>query len=156
MCTGCVLAVIAALLVIGGVECNPSSAGKGQSADEVSRCLDDLSQKLLNTRTELSVKITDAMHELTVILQACKQQVATHNNRLAAIERTQTALQAELTTLKASLPAPGATPSAPQQASTAPSLAMKDVVRELNLRESKKANIVISGIKPSCSLLLIW
>ena len=110
--------------------------------------LDDLFQELRNTRTELSVKITDAMHELTVMLQACEQQVA-HNNQLAAIEHTQTALQAELVTLKALLPAPRATPSAPQQASTAPSLAMNAVMRELSLRESKKANIVISGIKPS-------
>ena len=67
---------------------------------------------------------------------------------MAAIEHTQTAPQAELATLKSLLPAPEATPSAPQQASTAPSLAMNDVVRELSLRESKKANIVISGIKP--------
>ena len=80
MCTGCVLAVIAAILVIGGVERNPGPAGKGQSADDVSRRLDDLFQELRNSRTELSVKITDAMHELTIKLQTYEQQVATHNN----------------------------------------------------------------------------
>ena len=77
------------------------------------------------------------MHELTVMLLACEQQVATHNNRLVAIERTQTALQAELATVKFWLLASGETPSAPQQASTAPSLTRNDVVRELSLCESK-------------------
>ncbi len=149
----CVAAcVLIVLLVIGGVEQNPGPHAGGKD-DDLAKRLDDLFQEIHDTRAALSTKIDDAMRDLTKQLLVCEQQVAAHNDRLTAIARAQATLQADVTMMKNS--PPGATLTAASHTTSAqtaaPTVAMADVIRELELRASKKSNVIISGIKPSLS-----
>ena len=73
--------------------------------------------------------------------------------RLVAMKNSRTAMAAELATLKATLNAASAwttaTSPAPSLSSPTQPLVVNDVVRELDMRALKKANIVLSGLRSS-------
>ena len=125
--------------------------------DELARRLDELFQELRDSRAALVTKIDDSMHDLAIKLHACEQQLTSHHDRLAAIERAQVTMETDIAALKAS-------PAAGTQSTTAvtvtpnvpPPLAMDSVVRELNLRASKK-RISLSQVSDLlCLLITIW
>ena len=110
-------------------------------------------RNLCDTRATLSLKIDDSVQDLTTKLRSCEDLVTSTVERLVAVENSHTAMTTELATLKATLNAAsaGATAASPASAlsSPTPPLVMNDVVRELDMRASKKANIVLSGLRSS-------
>ena len=64
----------------------------------------------------------DAVHDLTIQLRTCEAMVTSHATRLDQLEKAQATMATE------------------QQ------LPMNDVVRELDIRTSKKTNIVLGGV----------
>ena len=96
-------------------------------------------------------KIDQSMKSLAAQLQACERRLTSHSDRLDTIERAQAAMETDVITLKTTFS--GLTASAPTQptvaASTPSALAASHVLRELDLRASRKANLSISGLRPS-------
>ena len=99
------------------------------------------------TRVALLTKINNAMRDLATMLLACEQQLTTHNDRLAAIERTRTTLEADIVTPETSLQV--ATQPTTTTASSPSPVAKDNVVLEINLRAPKQSNLIISGVEPS-------
>ena len=107
--------------------------------------------ELRDTQATLSLKINDSVRDITTKLCACKNLVTSTVERLVAVENSHTAMAAELAALKATLNAASnwATVASPAPAllSPTPPLVVSDVVRELDMRAFKKANIVLSGLR---------
>ena len=87
----------------------------------------------------------------------CEDLVTSTVERLIAVENSHTAMAAELATLKATLNAvsTGATAASPAPALSfpTPSLVLNDVVRELDMRVSNKANIILSAFRSSSTTI---
>ncbi len=153
----CILAV---LLIIGGVELNPGPRGSAEPTskiEDIVHRLDDLFTELRDARTSLSSKLDDTMREvrqLTTRLQQCETDIGSYRIRLDAMERAQATVTAQLAALQASSTATATSTTAPAVANdtSPPPIRLSDVVRELDMRASKKSNIVISGIRPSSTV----
>jgi hypothetical protein len=117
--------------------------------------MDDIMMELRDTRTALSIKIDDSFKDLSTKLQLCEQQLAVCSAR---IDQSRAHMQANIDTLQADVL------KLKTEASTWPSLhttigtplttlpsspSINKVVHELNLRTSKKANIILSGLQLS-------
>jgi hypothetical protein len=108
-------------------------------------------------RTALLNKIDESARQITARLQATELLIAAHTTRLDAVDQAQADLTTQLAALKLDMTNRTAAPHTPSAMaaviSTASSvsspLAMDDVIREIDLRSSKKSNIVLSGVKPS-------
>jgi hypothetical protein len=117
--------------------------------------IDELFREVQDTRTTLLAKIDTSVHDLIAKLRTCEDMVADHNTRIDAVEHTQAAMTTQIAALLALLTAPnpiGASTGTVPTGSAAPAsvpLAINDVVRELDRRASKRANIVLRGVKAS-------
>jgi hypothetical protein len=101
---------------------------------------------LLNYATQRIVwqrKLT-TVNIISARLKTCEDLVASYGARLGDVERAQHTMEAQIATLQVSLSAPRAPAPAAAPAVTATSLS--DVILELDLRVSKKTNIVLSGV----------
>lgn len=141
--------VIVLLLIISGVELNPGPAPK---MDDFVQRLDDLFRELRDTRTTLLAKIDDSARDLTLRLQHCETLVTSFTTRLSDVERSRDTMAGQIAALQASIATINIT--APHAASAAPAsrVEISDVMHELDMRASKKANIVLSGLQPSSRL----
>lgn len=142
--------IIAVLLAVSGIEPNPGP-GPGPGAvklEDIARRLDDVFNELRDLRASLSTKIDDCVHEL----RTCEARVTAQAARLDAVEKTLADNAAQLAALHTSTAnqaiAITTAPPTPMAASSI-SVTMGDIMRELNMRASKKANIILSGVKAS-------
>ncbi len=145
------LCLILMLLAIGCVESNP---GPGPRNEEVIQRMDDLARELRDMRAVLSVKLDDAVRNFTDRLLAYDVQLAAVSTRLDGLDRVKATNAADMADVRAKLAAlsPGAGASVPTViTSTTPAVSVNDVVRELDLRSSRKANIVISGLSATAA-----
>jgi hypothetical protein len=124
---------------------NPGPGPK-QHEDLVQR-MDLLFTELRDTKDTLAKKIDDSVNIISARLKTCEDFVASYGARLGDVERAQHTMEAQIATLQASLSAPRAPAPAAAPAVTATSLS--DVIHELDLRASKKTNIVLSGVLPA-------
>ncbi len=144
------LSLILALLAIGCVELNP-----GPRNDEVMQRLDDLAREFRDMRAALSTKLDDAVCNLTDKMKAYDIQLAAVMARLDGVDRILATNATELVDVRAQLTAlpTGATTPTPPIVSTAATaispVSINEVVREIDRRSSKKANIVVSGLNTS-------
>lgn len=140
-----VTCIIGLLLLIAGVESNP-----GPKYDDLTHQLNDILTELRDTRTALTTKIDDAINNLSAKLQTCQQNVNDLRLRLDLADRCCSNMQIDIDSLKtqftklaADVTGKSITPSivpSPVPVST------NDVVKELYLRDLKKANIIITGL----------
>jgi septal ring factor EnvC (AmiA/AmiB activator) len=102
--------IIAILLVVGGVELNPGPPSSKQ-LDEIVQRLEDLSRDVRDSRTALTTKFDDMVHDLTTKLNSVELKMATYAQRLNAVEAAQADFTAKLAALEARTitPATGAT-----------------------------------------------
>jgi hypothetical protein len=140
--------IIALLLIVGGVELNPGPGQPKQQLDEIVHRIDQLFNELRETRATLATKIEDSARDLSARLRSCEDLMTSYCTRLSNVERTHDAMTGQITALQASVAALN-NPAPAAAAAAAPSLLqINDVLHELDLRVTKKANIVISGILP--------
>jgi len=144
------LSLILMLLAIGCVETNP---GPGPRNDEVMQRLDDLAREFRDMRMVLTTKLDEAVRDLTVRMLACDGQLSVLKARLDVVDRflaTNATEMADIhTQVAALLPGPATVPinSSPIVSTTTQSVvSVSDILREIDLRSAKKANIVVSGL----------
>lgn len=156
--------IIAIVLVIGGIELNPGPPNT--KLDDVVRRLDTISTSL-----------DDAVRDFTLRFTQLENKMAAYATRLDTVEQAQAAIVAQFAALQTKVTADTAVDvtarldvverahadtiarvtalqAAPiintaRDALVAPALALNDVVRELDLRATRKCNLVISGLRPS-------
>ncbi len=92
-------------------------------------------QKLRDTRTEITTKSDDSVRDLTTMLQACED--ASNSTCIVRFEQAHAITAAQLATLLAVL------------TTTANMPLTNGVAREIDMRSSKKRNLMLSGIRPS-------
>ena len=152
--------VIALLLIVAGVEVNP-----GPPKDDMNHRLERLFNEVRDIKTALLMKFDDSVREFATRLQKCKDLVTQYSTRLSNVERTQEIMATQIATLQSSIATLTSAAAASSVTTVAASsvaaivtptisasLEISDVIHELDLRVSKKANIVLSGILPSLSL----
>ena len=140
------LCLIVMLLAIGCVEQNP-----GPRNDEIMQRLDDLARDFREMRTALTTKLDDAMCNVNDRMNAYDKQLIDFQARLDSVDRilaTHATDMADARAKLASAPPIIATPSTTGNTSVSP-ISINEVVREIDLRSTKKSNIVISGLKTS-------
>ena len=151
--------VIALLLIVAGVEVNP-----GPPKDDMNHRLERLLNEVRDTKTALLTKIDDSIRELATRLQKCEDLVTQYSTRLSNVERSQETMATQIATLQPSIATHTIAAAASSVATVAAlsvatvvaptisaSLEINDVIHELDLHVSKKANIVLSGVLPSSS-----
>ena len=150
--------VIALLLIVAGVEVNP-----GPPKEDMNHRLEQLFNELRDTKTALLTKIDDSVREFTTQLQKCEDLVTQYSTRLSNVERTHETMATQIATLQASIAtltsaaassvaAVASSADATITPTTTASLEFSDLIHELDLRVSKKTNIVLSGVLPTTSL----
>jgi hypothetical protein len=105
--------------------------------------------ELRDTRASLSSKIDDSVRDLMNQIRQCESNVAANTARLDTVEQAQATMATQIAALQASM---AFAQTAPVPAPTSPApmpLVMEDLVRELDMRVSRKCNIVLSGVLPS-------
>ena len=123
--------------------------------------LERLLNKVCDTKTALLTKIDDLVHELGIRLQKCEDLVTQYSPNLSNVERTQKPMATQIATLQFSIATlTSAATACSVTTAVAPFvtavvtptiiafLEISDMIHELNLRFSKKANIVLSGVPP--------
>ena len=130
--------IIAVLLIVGEVEVNRSPA----KLDDVIRRLDEVMQELRDTRAQLSTKPYEYVRDLTAKLQAWEAMATSNSTRIDHLEQVHAALSTQFANFT------GATASALY--TNVP--AISDIAHELDMRATRKANIVLSGFQPSPTL----
>lgn len=145
--------VLSLLLLLAGIERNPGPT----RYEDIMRHLDAIVTELRDTRATLCNKIDDSIKDLSAKIQNCEQHLAILSTRLDTADQERSAMKADIDNLKAqvgllklstdtaNLPAQAV---AAHPAHPAPSANISEVVHELNLRTSKQANIVITGLQP--------
>jgi hypothetical protein len=138
--------IIAILLLVGGVELNPGPGQPKQQLDDIMRRIDQLFDELRETRATLATKIEDSTRDLSARLRTCEDLMTSYCTRLSNVERTHDVMAGQISVLQTSVAALN-NPAPTLATAAAPSLLeINDVLHELDLRVTKKANIVISGL----------
>ena len=132
-------------LIISGVEVNPGPTTV--KLEDIVHRLDGLLLELHDTWASLSTKIDDSVRNLTTKLRVCEDLAIANSAHLGSVEQAQMTMKAQHATLLT--PPAAATPAATVPAPTSPPLVMEDVVRELHMRTSRQANVLLTGILPS-------
>ena len=142
--------VIALLLIVASVKVN-----SGPPKEDMNHRLEPLFNEVRNTKTALLTKTNDSVRELATRLQKCKDLIMQHSTRLSNVESIQETmatqiaiLQSSIATLTCAADASSVTTVAASSVAAvvtptiSASLEISDVIYELDLRISKKANIV--------------
>lgn len=145
--------IISAFLLMAGIEANPGPPK--QNMGDLARRMDEILTELKDTRTALSLKLDNAVKDLSIKLQVCEQQLVNQTTRLDNADLQRATMQAEIDSLKTQVFNLQSTPTLAAAAATTPvtsPLTVNDVAHELKLRTSKETNIIISGIPLSTIL----
>ena len=146
--------VICMLLLMAGVESNP-----GPTVADLSHRIDDIFAELKDLRAVLTTKIDDSFKDVSAKILSCEQRLTLINTRLDTADAQRTTMQADIDALKTqvhTLSSTAPSTATTTHASTPPSVAaghtplsVNDIARELRLRATKEANIIISGMPAS-------
>ena len=133
--------IISAFLNMAGIE--SSSGPQKQNMGDLARRMDEILTELKDTRNALSLKLDNAVKDLSIKLQVCEQQLVNQTTRLDNADLQRATMQAEIVFNLQSTPTLAvATATTP----VTPPLTVNDVAHELKLRNSKETNIISSGI----------
>ena len=145
--------VIAWLLIVADVEVN-----LGPPKEAMNHRLMQLFNEMRDSKTALQTKIYDSVHELTTRLQKCEDLVKQYFTCISNVECTQETMLTQIAILQVSIAtltgaaaysfvttAAALSVAAAVTPTTIASLEISDVIHELDLPVSKKANIVLSS-----------
>ena len=123
---------------MAGIEANPGPPK--QNMGDLARSMDEILTELKDTRTALSLKLDNAVKDLSIKLQVCEQQLVNQTTRLDNADLQRATMQAEIDSLKTQVFNLQSTPTLAAAAATTPvtpPLTVNDVAHELQLRTSK-------------------
>ena len=113
--------------------------------EDIAHHLDNQFTELRNTGATLLARLGESVHNLSVNLHVCEDMLTSQSACLDKVEQAQVAIVAQLTTLHVSVAAVSTATVvlSANSVTFSPSLpSVHDVTRELDMRISKKTNIV--------------